>query len=439
VKNLLDEEDQKRTYEVLETSARAVKFINQLFVHEENYLKLLIRKYVETMQPLTCMLIQTNSSFQRVTYSFGVSKRTIQYLNEDLTIYTKIKEIVSGKSFSIVPNSSSIHRKLKELLKINLGDYVIIVHFSLLGKHYTLLFSFERKTEEIEGNRNQLTKALWAHIQNYVKTKQTAKQVSSSYIELLKCLADMLDEMSPFTVGYSKQMSRYSMAIAKEMGLSEFQVRSVGLSAYLSNIGVIGLTDGLLSKEGKYTEEEFEQMKLHSEVGEAIIENTIAQEEIALNIRYHHERVDGNGYPSRLVGEEIPIGARIIAVVQTFLAKINGRSYRDPLPFDDALKLLKQASGSQLDSRIVVTFLNWYEQKRKQTINSNKALGSCWELLCTPSSICLQCPAYGQTSKNCWEYQGNNCLAHGKTCETCFVYTEAMTRLDRSKKVVKQG
>jgi hypothetical protein len=180
-------------------------------------------------------------------------------------------------------------------------------------------------------------------------------------------------------------------------------------------------------------------MKLHSEVGEAIIENTIAQEEIALNIRYHHERVDGNGYPSRLVGEEIPIGARIIAVVQTFLAKINGRSYRDPLPFDDALKLLKQASGSQLDSRIVVTFLNWYEQKRKQTINSNKALGSCWELLCTPSSICLQCPAYGQTSKNCWEYQGNNCLAHGKTCETCFVYTEAMTRLDRSKKVVKQG
>jgi HD-GYP domain-containing protein (c-di-GMP phosphodiesterase class II) len=225
------------------------------------------------------------------------------------------------------------------------------------------------------------------------------------------------------------------MAIARKMGLSEFQIHSIGLAAYLSNIGIIGLSDGLLNKEGIYSDKEYEQMKLHSEIGATIIENTIAQEDVALYIRHHHERMDGNGYPSRLVGENIPVGARIISVVQTFLAKINGRSYRDPLPFDDALKLINDSSDSQLDAKIVAIFLNWYEEKRA-VAEGNRAIGNCWEVCCTPSSICSQCPAFGQMNQNCWEFERNNCLAHGKTCQTCLVYTEAMSRIDRSKEAV---
>jgi hypothetical protein len=146
--------------------------------------------------------------------------------------------------------------------------------------------------------------------------------------------------------------------------------------------------------------------------------------------------MDGNGYPSRLVAENIPLGSRIIAVVQTFIAKINGRSYRDPLPFDDALKLINDSAGSQLDTKVVAVFLQWYEKRRSLHRGKNKALGNCWDLCCVPSSICSQCSSYGKTTKNCWEFESNNCLAHGKICETCFVYTEAMSRSGKVKEAV---
>jgi HD-GYP domain-containing protein (c-di-GMP phosphodiesterase class II) len=226
------------------------------------------------------------------------------------------------------------------------------------------------------------------------------------------------------------------MVIAKEMGLSEYQIQSIGLAAYLSNIGVIGLSDGLVNKEGVYSDKEYEQMKLHSEVGASIIENMIAEEDVAMYLKHHHERMDGNGYPSRLMGDNIPIGSRIIAVVQTFLAKINGRNYRDPLPFEDALKLIHHSAGSQLDGKVVNVFLQWYEKRRKFLKGQNRGLGNCWDLCCVPLAICSTCPAYGKNQKNCWEIEKNNCLAHGKTCETCFVYTEAMSRNRLEKEAV---
>lgn len=435
--NLMEEEDQRRNYEVLETSSKAVRMINRIFVHEVEYLKFLIQTFVKTLHPLSCMLLQSNSAFGRVSYSFNMSKHVVQNINENLQIAVKIREIMSDKSFAVISSSNICYEKLKELLKINMGDYVVILQFSLFEKMYTLFFSFEQGSKEVEDTRSQQVKMIWNHIQQLIKVKHVSKQVSVSYIELLKSLADMIDQMSPYTIGYSKMMSSYSMAIAKQLGLNPFQIRNVGLAAYLSNVGIIGLSDGILNKDGKYSDEEFEQMKLHSEVGAVIIENTIAQDEVALYVRYHHERMDGNGYPSRLRGEDIPIGARIIAVVQTFLAKINGRAYREPLLFDDALRLLQNAAGTQLDTKIVFTFIQWYEQKRIQRNGINKALGYCWELNCTSSSICSKCPSYENKENNCWENERNNCLAHGKTCKTCFVYTEAMSRFGRFKEIVK--
>ncbi|WP_416828371.1 HD-GYP domain-containing protein [Ectobacillus polymachus] len=436
--NLLEEEAQKRNYEVLETSAKAVKWITRLFVHEVEYLKLLIQNCTNTIHPLSCLLFQTSASLSQVAYAKGISQQSIQTINKNSERLTSVIKMLGEKPYTIVSSSSPIHSQLKDMLNIHVGQYMGIAQFMLLEKRYVLLFSFDPGSEKMEKDRNQHIKTLMNHIQQFIKIKQTTKQVSLSYIELLKSLADMMDQMSPYTVGYSKLMSRYSIAIARQMGLSEFHVQSVGLAAYLSNIGTIGLSDGLLNKEGKYSDEEYEQMKLHSEVGAAIIENTIAQEEVALYVKYHHERMDGNGYPSRLVGEEIPVGARILAVVQTFLAKIKGRSYRDPLPFDDALELLQKSAGSQLDSEIVSTFIHWYTRKRVQLENRNKALGNCWELCCTPSFICSQCPAYGNRNINCWESESNNCRAHGKTCQTCFVYTEAMGRVKKDKEVVNQ-
>ncbi|MEX1029639.1 MAG: HD domain-containing phosphohydrolase [Paenibacillaceae bacterium] len=254
------------------------------------------------------------------------------------------------------------------------------------------------------------------------------KKFSGSYVSILKTLAQLQDNLVPHTVGYSELMSRYSVVIAKEMGLDDEIIRDIALAAYLSNIGVIGISTDLVNKEGRFSEEEFEMMKLHSEVGASIVQSTLGNERVSSYIMYHHERMDGNGYPQGLNANGIPVGARIIAVVQTFLAIINGRKYRDPIPFDQALQALQAAAGSQLDEQIIKTFLTWFRKKQADPQISGRSLGVCWEMCCTPSSICENCPAYQRTDKNCWEVEGNNCQAHGKKCQTCYVRTETISR-----------
>lgn len=254
------------------------------------------------------------------------------------------------------------------------------------------------------------------------------KKFSDSYINILKTLAQLQDNLVPHTVGYSELMSRYSIVIAKEMGLEEDVIRDIALAAYLSNIGVIGISTDLVNKEGKFSDEEFELMKLHSEVGSSIVQSTLGNERVSSYIMHHHERMDGNGYPLGLNGNEIPLGSRIIAVVQTFLAIINGRKYRDALPFNQAFQSLQAAAGTQLDEQIIKTFLVWFRKKQSDPQISGRSLGMCWEMCCTPSSICKNCPAYQRTDKNCWEFEENNCQSHGKKCNTCYVRIETISR-----------
>jgi HD-GYP domain-containing protein (c-di-GMP phosphodiesterase class II) len=434
--HLIEEEDQRRNYQVLETSAKSVKYINQLWIHEVEYVKLLIQTNLKSLEPSACVVIEANASFHRVAFSIGLSQQwQSQRIYDSPDWLAKLRTIVGNQSFSIYEGSSRQNIQLQQLLRLNVDGYMSCAQFQLARKQYILLFSYPHRSKEVEQTRSQALKMLLSQIESFVEMKHRSRQEPGVSIDFLKGIADLMDQMSPFTTGASKLMANYSMAIAKSMGLSEYQIQGIGLAAYLSNIGIIGLSGGLLQKEGIYSDKEYEQMKLHAEVGADIIENLLALEEVALYVRHHHERIDGNGYPARLVGESIPVGARIIAVVQTFLAKINGRTYRDPLPFDAALALIRDAAGSQLDSKVVNHFLTWYESRRNSSRDSSQALGNCWELCCTPASICSQCPAYGNTTKNCWEQERNNCLAHGKMCQTCFVYTEALSR-SRGKEVV---
>ena len=178
----------------------------------------------------------------------------------------------------------------------------------------------------------------------------------------------------------------------------------------------MGLSGDILFKTGRYTDIEYETMKLHTEVGAAIVESTLSKKGVASYIRYHHERWDGYGYPSGLKGEEIPLGARIVAVADMFNAKITGRKYREPASFENAVADLRSAAGLQLDPDLVETLINWFWKKQSNPSIRYRSLGPCWEIHCCPQSISLDCSAYQKTELNCWEMEGTNCAAHGKTC-----------------------
>jgi len=257
------------------------------------------------------------------------------------------------------------------------------------------------------------------------------KELSDSYLDMLKMLVLTVDNIDSYTVGHSELISNYAGIIAREMKLSDKDIKEIMLAGYLHDVGMLGLSGDILFKTDVYTDLEFETMKLHAEVGASIIESTISNNKIASYIRYHHERWDGFGYPGILKGEDIPLGARILTVADMFNAKLTGRKYREPANFERAVYDLSAVSGTQLDPRLIELLIGWFRKKQENPSRKGRSLGICHEMRCCPPNISRHCPAYNK-DVNCWEIEGTNCLAHGNICASCMVYTEFIYRTGKT-------
>ncbi|MGQ9631468.1 MAG: HD-GYP domain-containing protein [bacterium] len=152
-------------------------------------------------------------------------------------------------------------------------------------------------------------------------------------------------------------MTEFSAAISRKLGIPEEDIEKIKLAGMLHDIGKIGVREGILNKAGPLTEEEFAHIKAHPIVGERILKPIVKDGWIIESIRHHHERFDGGGYPDGLRGEEIPLGARILAVADTLDAMTSTRSYRDRLPFNAAKDEISKCAGTQLDPQMVDAFL----------------------------------------------------------------------------------
>jgi HD-GYP domain-containing protein (c-di-GMP phosphodiesterase class II) len=295
-----------------------------------------------------------------------------------------------------------------------------------------LLFREGNVSQEFDTAKMKAIQYVKSQFQELYGTQRVIRALSESFLSSLQSLMQLIDNMQPYTVGYSELMARFSYAIAEELDLPEEEKTDVYLAASLSNIGVLGISNELFFKTGKYSEIEYEAMKFHAEAGARIIEASHGSKRVADYVRYHHERIDGHGYPSGIKGDSIPLGARIIAVVQFFLAKVNGRQGRDPLSFNDALKSLEIVSDTQLDRECANALKRWVEKKRSYTSDESKSLGYCWDMRCSTTEICMDCPVYMNKAINCWEFEkkGTKCSEHGNTCRTCYIRTEVTGRHD---------
>jgi HD-GYP domain-containing protein (c-di-GMP phosphodiesterase class II) len=370
----------------------------------------------------------------QVPVMFGFSAAHEAAILRDRELGAQLWRAIDHREVVTVGQGDSAYPKLSGLL---IGsERLLIAKFIDGGRSGLLVCRIDQRADTGLSEEQMVTsiRTLSKQLGKLLRIQNGIKPLTQSYVELLKLLSRTIDNLNPYTVGYSELTARYSIIIAQEMGLPQREIQDIALAAYLSNIGVLGLSEELYLKEGKFSEIEFEKMKLHAEVGAEIVEMLVGNKQVASYIRYHHERMDGHGYPAGLRGQEIPTGARIIAVVQTFLAKINGRRYRSPMTFDKALDVLRGSEGSQLDPAVVEALIRWFQRKRGGMRGADRALGPCYEMCCAPSEVCATCPAFKQPEKNCWEVSRNNCQAHGKSCETCFVYTEAMAR--RSGKAI---
>jgi putative nucleotidyltransferase with HDIG domain len=197
----------------------------------------------------------------------------------------------------------------------------------------------------------------------YRQQRETAEALGDANARLAKAnlsfataLVATLDARDRYTAGHSAAVAIYGSDIAVRMGLSEREQKLVHVCGLVHDIGKIGLPAGLLEKPGALSLEERRQMEQHSTIGERILRNVDDYSEIAAIVRHHHERVDGNGYPDGLVGDEIPLLARIIAVADAYNAMTSDRPYRDAMPSRVARLRLAQAVESQFDTAVVAAF-----------------------------------------------------------------------------------
>jgi len=199
---------------------------------------------------------------------------------------------------------------------------------------------------ELAATFNSMTEALEQYV---LDLKNAAIQNRELFMGSIQMLAGAVDEKDPYTRGHSDRVTRYSMLLAKEMGLSEEAIEVVRVSAQLHDVGKIGIEDNILKKPGALTTDEFSVMKTHTTKGANILRPVAQLKEMIPGIELHHESLDGRGYPHGLKGDEIPLLPRIIAVADTFDALTTNRPYQQAHDPHDALRIIQTLSGKRLD------------------------------------------------------------------------------------------
>ena len=185
----------------------------------------------------------------------------------------------------------------------------------------------------------------------------TYDKLENAYLESIEVLRHTVEAKDPYTRGHSDRVSAYSVLIGEKLGLSDEDIKTLRIGGLFHDIGKIGIPDSILLKESKLSDDEYSQIKNHPAIGAHILQDATIFKDILPIVKHHHERYDGNGYPGRLKGEDIPYFARIAAVADSFDAMTSKRSYRDALPIDVVKSEFERCSGTQFDPEIAKVFL----------------------------------------------------------------------------------
>ena len=194
-----------------------------------------------------------------------------------------------------------------------------------------------------------------------LRIKQLEEQSSALRNSVICAFNQLLDLKDLNTGVHSTRLAEWGMRVGLELGLEEVELQNLEVAALLHDIGKVGVPDAILRKPERLDPEEYALMKRHSEYGWAVLRMLPGFERAALDILHHHESFDGKGYPAGLKDTEIPVVSRIVCVIDAFDAMVSSRPYRKGLPYEEAVRRLTEASGTQFDPVVVRTFVSFAE------------------------------------------------------------------------------
>ena len=191
-----------------------------------------------------------------------------------------------------------------------------------------------------------------------IQLSDTYEKLEQAYLDSIQTLRYTVEAKDPYTRGHSDRVSLYSVLIGKYLGLSEKDLKTLEIGGLFHDIGKIGVPDAILRKETKLTDDEYSEIKNHPAIGAHILSSAEIFKDIIPIVKHHHEKYDGNGYPGRLKGDEIPYLARIAAIADTFDAMTSKRTYRDALPLETVIAEFERCRGTQFDPKLDDVFLD---------------------------------------------------------------------------------
>ncbi|MFQ5945694.1 MAG: HD-GYP domain-containing protein [Anaerolineae bacterium] len=258
-------------------------------------------------------------------------------------------ETISAREFAGVPSSKK-------------GGKEMVPSFTTLplvskGKTVGALCAVTQRRESLNREQIALMGAICDQIAVAVENGRLHGDLKLLLLDSIRALADAVEARDAYTGGHCESIADHAVAIGEELGLTDEELEHLQYGALLHDIGKIGVDDAILGSPGPLSRSEYAQMKAHATMGARIVDEIAMLKDVVPIIEHHHERYDGLGYPKGLVGEEIPLVARILSVADSFGAMTTDRPYRKAMGSDEAFQELQRSSGSQFDPRVVDAFL----------------------------------------------------------------------------------
>src|SRR5262249_15562402 len=201
------------------------------------------------------------------------------------------------------------------------------------------------------------------YIEKYQQAQQHISELNQLYLETVEALANAVDAKDRYTHGHIRRVQAYAVALAQFMGIvDERELMGIKAGALLHDIGKIAIPEYILNKPTVLTETEYEKMKIHPVVGANMLSTIQFPYPLIPMVKSHHERWDGNGYPDGLKGEEIPLNARILALVDCYDALTTNRPYRAPMEREQVVQFFQREAGRSYDPNVVQVFIDHLEE-----------------------------------------------------------------------------
>jgi putative nucleotidyltransferase with HDIG domain len=350
-----------------EPLAQLVAFSRAIAVEQvsQRMLRVVSRELTWLLHAEACLVSQLEDGLLREIADYARSERQVaRGLSYYLADYPATAAVLEARVPSAISTADpgADPAELFVLREMDM-ESVLLVPLVAGNEPWGLIEIYDSQPRTFSSDERHLAELAATQVGTLLTAFEHEERAQRLYRETLASLSNALEAKDAVTSQHTEEVVRLAVSVAAELELDLDAVRNVELGAVLHDIGKVRIPEAILNKPGPLNDEEWEVMQTHPEVGEKILRPIQSLQAILPIVRHHHERWDGTGYPDRLIGRAIPLGARIVAVCDAYRAMTEDRPYREALGHDEARHELKRGAGTQFDAECVDALLRALDRR----------------------------------------------------------------------------